>query len=286
MLLEDYKSDIQHRKLAVKMAEAIISGMVKERKNLILHEEYFILDITKEMHKVDENFANYNFAILFSDGSKDGSYACSQATVGTGKECIFFKIPFSLGKPRDLVGEYIFTKHKRKSMKEYQEMLDSGMDEHTALQKLMQIGLKYVMDDFLKLAKKSFFEGSELFATLVHECIHAIDKMRYSPTYKHKEQHTDSDEGITDYYNRADEQHAFLQQTLYIVDDYVKEKILDRESFKDFNQFYNIFVDNFYRGNYSKLLPSNKRKIQKKLYVYYKHIFATPKYQSYANPKD
>ena len=127
--------------------------------------------------------------------------------------------------------------------------------------KINEYAIKYLKKE---LEKSLSNVRSEYIDILIHECVHLLDDVRRTKTYKSKEQNLKDDSGIEDYYNSPEEQNAFYQETISIFDEWANQTV----GYKTFDIFWDDFVRQ-YKGEYNMLNDKNKRKLKKRAYAYW-----------------
>lgn len=101
----------------------------------------------------------------------------------------------------------------------------------------------------------------------VHEFTHYLDKLRYSPTYKQKNQKTKSD-----YYNSPQEFNAFYIEIVHYI---MKNKT--RLTKLDFSDFIKNVLNRGEKNYLKSLTPDNLFKVKKRLFGLYNEIKKTEK---------
>ena len=264
LLKETVTDDDYYRLLAKKLALECKKIINNKNKTITttLDQTMLLINVSNEFNNILKDFnIDEKFYLRFVYSGDETCFNYGHFKNGER----YITIPNISLPIAELQNEFI-NKNKKKLLSLY-AISENYSDE---LKKLYNNWLH----NYIKSHTKYLFEYG--IDTLIHECIHLLDDLRRTSTYKSKEQKTDTEQDYINYYNSPIEQNAYYQETIYIFDDWI-EKIL---KYKDFNLDYDFsnfksFLNEFkhqYRGNWDKLNPKNKSKIMKRAYQYWKSI--------------
>ena len=254
---EDYKKDKEYRDIAKQMVDIVKKAVNNKDTQLLNSSEDVYLNVTDEFNEIDDMFKNSGkeFYIRFCKSSED--YGVLTTNKGLMKLISFPILPHL--ELFDFM-TYLFKKNKVKpSFKNNTEMN----------KEFLKLVLKYI-----KKHTKNIFDNPDY---LVHEFIHILDDLRYSPTANILHQDIKSEKDIINYHNSPHEYNAFYQETMYAFDNWVNElnksdDYLWEFDVDDFNDFYNEFKRQ-YRGHYNRLNTKYRNKLRKRAYQYWKNTF-------------
>lgn len=254
---EDYKKDKEYRDIAKQMVDIVKKAINNKDTQLLNSSEDVYLNVTDEFNEIDDMFKNSGkeFYIRFCKGSEN--YSVLTANKGLMKLISFPILPHM--ELFDFM-TYLFKKNKVKpSFKNNTEMN----------KEFLKLVLKYI-----KKHTKNIFNNPD---NLVHEFIHILDDLRYSPTANILHQDIKTVKDYDDYHNSPHEYNAYYQETMYAFDNWVKELNKSDEYLwtfdeDDFNDFYNEFKRQ-YRGHYDRLNTKYRNKLRKRAFQYWKNTF-------------
>ena len=254
---EDYKKDKEYRDIAKQMVDIVKKAVNNKDTQLLNSSEDVYLNVTDEFNEIDDMFKNSGkeFYIRFCKGSED-------YTVLTANKGLMKLISFPILPHMELFDfmTYLFKKNKVKP----------PFKNNTEMNKeFLKLVLKYI-----KKHTKNIFDNPDY---LVHEFIHILDDLRYSPTANILHQDIKSEKDVINYHNSPNEYNAFYQETMYAFDNWVNElnksdEYLWEFDVDDFNDFYNEFKRQ-YRGHYDRLNTKYRNKLRKRAYQYWKNTF-------------
>lgn len=278
MLNEDYKQDKENRQLSIKLAKTIFKGLSNPKLTYDIVQNMIVVDLTEEISSLSPILNPYKYGILICNSNIEPDYACSEASDG---KSFYIMVPWIDNNPQEYVSDLILKKHKRKTeslyLKEKQKNPDFDINSFVS-----KLGQQYLRQEIFTNAKYSFDKYS--INTFIHECTHLIDKVRRKEKYRPKPQEFNTKQGLINYYNSPEEFNAFYQQTLYEIDDLLNDKIISKQDYQNFEDFFVLFLLR-YKGNSKYITDENMVRLKKRVYNYWKNNFSIPKYQDFSNPK-
>lgn len=279
MLNEDYKQDKENRQLSIKLAKTIFKGLSNPKLVYDIVQNMIVIDLTDEIRSLSPIFNPYKYGILICNSNIEPDYACSEASDG---KSFYIMVPWIDNNPQEYISNLILKKHKRKTeslyLKEKQKNPDFDINSFVS-----KLGQQYLRQEIFTNAKYSFDKYS--INTFIHECTHLIDKVRRKKKYQPKLQTFNTKQGLINYYNSPEEFNAFYQQTLYEIDDLLNDKIISKQDYQNFEDFFVLFLLR-YKGNSKYITDENMIRLKKRVYNYWKNNFSLPKYQDFSNPKN
>ena len=279
MLNEDYNIDNQNRQLAKSIAKAIFKGLSNPKISYDIVQNMIVVDLTEEISSLSPILNPYKYGILICNSNIEPDYACSEASDG---KSFYIMVPWIDNNPQEYISNLILKKHKRKTeslyLKEKQKNPDFDINSFVS-----KLGQQYLRQEIFTNAKYSFDKYS--IDTFIHECTHLIDKVRRKKKYRPKPQEFNTKQGLINYYNSPEEFNAFYQQTLYEIDDLLNDKIISKQDYQNFEDFFVLFLLR-YKGNSKYITDENMVRLKKRVYNYWKNNFSMPKYHDFSNPKN
>lgn len=257
VLNEDIQQDSQYRILANKLAKLCIKAIKNDE--MLFNTDSAFINMTSAFKKTSLIIKNspYEYLLRFCDMNVEPNPSFGKSIDGKFKVITFPALTMSIND--------LFSKIMKKHLNEYIKLKDTTNDT-TELAK--NIFTKYMRKEILKYIQNS---KETVIPSLIHECIHLIDSLRRTQTYKSTEQKFDSDEAATNYWNDPVEQNAYYQETAFLFDEWIKKEFFNLSDWKSFTDFYEDFIRQ-YRGNYDKLTKPNKEKLIKRAYQYYMNL--------------
>lgn len=271
IMKESYNNDKQYRDIALSLTSYIMNELINPSLELQAYEDFFMADISDDLHYIIPNYDNKKCFLIFNK-NKHSSLLYSFSSSKDDFRTINFSI--LSGTPSELYDKFIDS-HKKSLL----SLINKNLDKD-AVQLVDKKFKKYVKTKFLKPIYEKLLADM---SPLLHECIHFLDDIRKTSTYKPYQQNIDSESGLKDYYNDDMEQNAYFQQTLYFFDifkELSKQYRLKNKVYNSFKEFFKAFVSK-YRGSYDHLTYKNKQRLAKRAYNYWVKEYKNHRYEDF-----
>lgn len=270
IISEDYNKDKNYREIGKSLTYYIIGKLKNSSLELFSSETFFMSDISDDLHHIIPNYDDKKCFLIFNK-NKNPNSLYSFANINNIRT-----INFSIlsGTPTELYKKFIDS-HKKSLISLIQK--NPNKDKTKLVDKQFK---KYIKTKFLK---KTYEKLLEDMSPLLHECIHFLDDIRKTSTYKSYKQDINSESGLKDYYNDDMEQNAYYQQTLYFFDifkEISKNYKIQNKTYNSFKDFFKAFVSK-YRGSYDHLTYKNKQRLAKRVYNYWIKEYRHHRYEDF-----
>lgn len=260
LIKESAEQDKEYRQLAYKLTKIIIKKITDKNTKLKTGSDGFFIDVTNDFKNTSPiiSASNKGYLIKFTDMNEEITFSFG-VTIDDYYGVI--AIPAMTSDLWDYITTLV-NKNNKIVSKLKSTYADNDEEYRVELSKYI---LDWAKKDFIKFLKS---QGELAITSLVHECIHLIDEIRRTETYKPKEQNLFTQSGMKSYWNSPIEQNAFFQETTHSFDEWIRKNIFNINDWKTFKDFFEDFIHQ-YSGSFNELTNENKERLAKRAYKYW-----------------